>query len=363
MVMQTAFSRLQLDGQDFTATTWTDILAAGVHSAAELQLQLGVDRRCIEPVIKRYPVRINPYYLSLVQKPYDPIWIQAVPDPRELDDGLGSPDPCREQQQSPVPGLIHRYPDRAVLMAGNQCSVFCRHCMRKRAVGIRTAVAMEGFFEAVDYIGRHPRIREVIVSGGDPLLLTDSILADLLKRLRAIRHVEVLRIHSRVLCTLPQRITPALSAMLARFHPLYINTQFNHPREITPAATIACSRLSAAGIPLGCQTVLLKGVNDDPETMKQLVLQLLKIRVRPYYIHHPDPVAGTGHLRVPLKTGLRILRSLRGFVSGMAVPHYMIDLPGGGGKVPLLPEYIQQVDKDRLVVQSYEGKRYEYPLR
>ena len=200
------------------------------------------------------------------------------------------------------------------------------------------------------------------MSGGDPLLLPDLILAELLQRLRAIAHVEILRIHSRVLCTLPQRITPALAEMLARFHPLYVNTQFNHPREITVAAARACNLLARAGIPLGCQTVLLKGVNDDADTMKQLMQNLLQIRVRPYYIHHPDPVAGTHHLRVPVTTGLRILQALRGFTSGLAVPHYMIDLPGGGGKLPLLPEYIKAVTKDRIVVSNYEGKRFEYPL-
>ena len=360
--MQTAFDRSPTAELDVTNATWTDLLSLSVHTAAQLNRLFAVDVHRLAPVVERFPMRINPYYLSLIRKKDDPIWIQSVPDSSELNCLKESGDPCGEQEQSPVPGLIHRYPDRVVLMAGSQCSVYCRHCMRKRAVGRSPALPMDSIYRAVETIGRQPQIREVIISGGDPLLLPDSILADLLQRLRAIEHIEVLRIHSRVLCTLPQRITPALAQMLARFHPLFLNTQFNHPREITPAAADSCDRLNRAGIPLGCQTVLLRGVNDDPETMKHLMQRLLRIRVRPYYIHHPDPVAGTGHLRVPISTGLRIMQSLRGFTSGLAVPHYMIDLPGGGGKVPLLPEYVKEMGKDWLVVRNYEGRLYEYPL-
>ena len=298
---------MKTDRQDFTNTSWTDLLSASVHTAADLNRLFQLDIHRIEEVIKRFPVRINPYYLSLIRKKHDPVWIQAVPDENELHCERQSGDPCGENEQSPVPGLIHRYPDRVVLMAGSQCGVYCRHCMRKRAVGRAAAFSMDSVLRAVEYIVRKPHIREVIISGGDPLLLADSILADLLQRLRAVAHIEILRIHSRVLCTLPQRITPALAEMLARFHPLYVNTQFNHPQEITAAAANACKLLARAGIPLGCQTVLLKGVNDDPQTMKRLVQKLLQIRVRPYYIHHPDPVAGTRHLRVPLSAGLRIM--------------------------------------------------------
>ena len=360
--MQLALGHTQKDVKDFTNVSWKDLLAESIHTAANLSRMLRIDTRSIEPVIEQYPMRINPYYLSLIRSKNDPIWIQAVPDVKELDVSGESGDPCAENEQSPVPGLIHRYPDRVVLMAGNRCGVYCRHCMRKRTVGHGGANPMDSIFQAVDAIGRMPQIREVILSGGDPLLLADTVLADLLGRLRALAHVEILRIHSRVLCTLPQRITPVLAEILARFHPLYVNTQFNHPREITPAAANACDLLSRAGIPLGCQTVLLKGVNDHPETMRRLLLKLLQVRVRPYYIHHPDPVAGTRHLRVPVSAGLHILQSLRGFTSGLAVPHYMIDLPGGGGKIPLMPEYVKKIGKDRLVVRNYEGKLYEYPL-
>ena len=360
--MQTNLTRMRTDQADVATVPWTELLSSSIHSAADLARTLAVDTRRIEPVVKRYPMRINPYYLSLIEARHDPIWIQAVPDARELSFSPGCPDPCSEGEQSAVPGLIHRYPDRAVLMTGSQCGVYCRHCMRKRAVGRSAALTVDDLPGALAYIARRTTIREVILSGGDPLLHSDAILAEMLQRLRAIAHVEILRIHTRVLCTLPQRITPALADVLSRFHPLYLNTQFNHPREITPAAARACDLLTRSGIPLGCQTVLLKGVNDDPQTMKDLMRSLLRIRVKPYYIHHPDPVAGTGHLRVPVSTGLRIMQSLRGFTSGMAVPQYMIDLPGGGGKVPLLPEYVKKIGKDRMLVCSYEGKRYEYPL-
>ena len=360
--MPATFTDIGADQRPFTDAAWTDLLSASLQTAADLQRMLGVDARRIEPVIDRYPVRINPYYLSLMRKRHDPIWIQAVPEVEELRFGNDGSDPCGESAQSPLPGLIQRYPDRVLLMAGSQCGVYCRHCMRKRAVGHSAAVTIDDLFKAVEHIDGRRQIREVILSGGDPLLLSDPTLADLLQRLRAIAHVEIIRIHTRVLCTLPQRITPALAEILARFHPLYINTQFNHPREITAQAARACDLLARAGIPLGCQTVLLGGVNDDPDVMKRLMRKLLQIRVRPYYIHHPDPVAGTGHLRVPLSTGLQIMQSLRGFTSGMAVPHYMIDLPGGGGKVPLLPGYIQEIRSDRILMRNYEGKRFEYPL-
>ena len=342
--------------------SWEKILSQSITSPDALPASLDVQRRPLQDVTDRYPMRINPYYLSLIEDRHDPIWIQAVPDAKELSFSPDCPDPCSEGEQSPMPGLIHRYPDRVVLKTGSQCGVYCRHCMRKRAVGRSAALTVDDLPGALAYIARRTSIREVILSGGDPLLHSDASLAELLQRLRAIAHVEILRIHTRVLCTLPQRITPALADVLSRFHPLYLNTQFNHPREITPAAARACDLLTRSGIPLGCQTVLLKGVNDDPETMKDLLRSLLRIRVNPYYIHHPDPVAGTGHLRVPISTGLRIMQSLRGFTSGMAVPQYMIDLPGGGGKVPLLPEYVKKIEKNRMVVCSYDGKRYEYPL-
>ena len=312
---------------------------------------------------KRYPMKITPYYLSLVKKPGDPLWRQAVPDVAELKASRLTGDPLGEERQSPVPGLIHRYPDRVIFLVSNRCAMHCRHCMRRRKIGSPLQEYGDIHRGAIDYIRRHRKIREVILSGGDPFMLPDPVIADLLERLQAISHISLLRIHTRIPCTLPQRITPQLADMLKRFHPLFINIQFNHPDEITPASSRACALLADAGIQLGCQSVLLKGINDDPATMLRLVHTLLSIRVRPYYLHHPDPVAGTEHFRVPLKTGLEIMKALRGNVSGIGVPQYMIDLPDGGGKIPLLPQYIKEENEDRLIVMNFEGKRFEYPLR
>ena len=238
----------------------------------------------------------------------------------------------------------------------------CRHCMRRRTVGRRKEDPRIVRTAALDYINRQRHIREVILSGGDPFMLSDRVLENLLQKLKSIDHIELIRIHTRVPCTWPQRVTPRLVSILKRFHPLFINIQFNHPDEITPASAAACSQLADAGIPLGSQSVLLKGVNDDAHTLRHLLRALLSIRVRPYYLHHPDPVAGINHFRVPLRKGLAIMRALRGPVSGIAIPQYMLDLPGGGGKVPLLPQYIEEELENCLVVKNFEGKLYEYPL-
>lgn len=309
-----------------------------------------------------YPMQIPPYYLSLIKSPGDPLWRQAVPDTAEGETTQLVADPLCETEQSPVPGLIHRYPDRAVFLASNRCALHCRHCMRRRDLG--EGIQGHSAFQArvLDYIARQRNLREVILSGGDPLMLSDGVLLDLLAALKKIPHIETLRIHTRVPCTWPQRIRPELADRLKGYGPLFINIQFNHPAEITPAAAAACALLADAGIPLGCQSVLLKGVNDDPDTMLQLMRALLSIRVRPYYLHHPDPVAGTAHFRVPLRRGLDLLAHLRGRISGLGVPQYMLDLPGGGGKIPLLPQYIQEETADRLIIKNFEGKLYEYPL-
>ncbi len=260
-----------------------------------------------------------------------------MPDIREIQEDPFSEDPQQETGHSPVPHLVHRYPDRALFIVSNRCALHCRHCFRKRMVGQPGIVTPETRDQGLDYIRSTPALREVILSGGDPLLLEDRQLDELLRSLRAIRHVEIIRIHSRVPCTLPQRITPALAALLKRYHPLYLNTQFNHPDEITPQATAACALLTDAGIPLGCQTVLLKGVNDSVETMQNLLRALLKIRVKPYYLHHADPVKGTAHLRTTVDCGLAIMQTLKSRISGLAIPRYVIDLPGGGGKIPVPP--------------------------
>jgi len=338
---------------------WRRSLAESISTPEELTAHLGITRSPLGPVVQRYPLRITPYYLGLIEEPGDPIWRQCVPDPRELDDDQ-LPDPLDEERLSPVPGLIHRYPDRAVWLVSNECAVYCRFCMRKRRVGCLTAdgglVSIE---EPLRYIAATPAIRDVILSGGDPLLLDDEILETILARLVAIPHIEMIRIGTRIPVTLPERITTRLCRMLKRYHPLYINTHFNHPHEITPQATMACARLANAGIPLGNQTVLLNGVNDDPGVMIHLMRRLLAIRVRPYYIHQMDLVQGTRHFRTPVETGLAVMGALRGHTSGMATPYYVIDAPGGKGKIPLLPDCVKRAG-NTWVLRNYRGEIVEY---
>jgi lysine 2,3-aminomutase len=320
---------------------WRTILAGSIRSVTALAHRFPLDTALLERVERRFPMCINPYYLSLIRQPQDPIWRQAVPDIRELDDDGFSPDPQRETANSPVPNLVHRYRDRVLMIVSDRCALYCRHCFRKRRVGRRNTVTPESLDRGIRYIELHREVKEVILSGGDPLLLENTELAVLLERLRAIASVAVLRIHSRVPCSLPQRVTEALAALLREYHPLYLNTQFNHPDEITPEAAAACIRLADAGIPLGCQSVLLKGVNDRPEIMVRLMRTLLSVRVKPYYLHHADPVCGTAHLRTSVACGLSIMRELQNRLPGMAVPRYMIDLPSGGGKIPMHPQYVE----------------------
>jgi lysine 2,3-aminomutase len=340
--------------------TWQRLLQASVTRPGELTRRFGVDPRPLEAVAERYPMRVNPYYLSLIQSVGDPIWRQAVPAEAELHDHVCPADPLEEENQSPVPNLIHRYPDRALFLVYSECAMYCRFCTRKRKVGGENMVInRETLEEGLRYIRSHPEIRDVILSGGDPLLLADERLEWILKELRAIQSVEIIRIGTRVPVVLPQRITPALVRMLRRFHPLYINTHFNHPAEITDLSARACGRLVDVGIPMGNQSVLLRGVNDDPGTMKRLMQKLLAIRVKPYYIYQADMVQGTDHFRTTVEEGLSIIRALRGHTSGMAVPAYVIDAPGGGGKIPLLPDYLQELG-DEVVLKNYQGETYRY---
>ena len=342
---------------------WQDLLGESLTTADELRRRFPVAMESVMPVIRRYPMRINPYFLSLIREPGDPLWRQAVPDPAELADPPPEADPLAEEAQSPVPNLIHRYPDRVVFLVSNQCALFCRHCMRKRKIGRPFTVTRETVASGIDYIRKTPAVRDVILSGGDPLLLSDDRLArDILAPLRAIPHVEILRIHTRVPCSLPQRVTGTLARRLSAFSPLYVNIQFNHPDEITAASARACALLADAGIPLGCQTVLLKGVNDDPGTMTRLMRKLLTVRVKPYYIHHGDLVKGTGHFRTSLQKGLDLMAALRGHTSGMCVPHYMIDLPGGGGKIPLLPEYVVEKRNTEWYIETFDKNIVVYPV-
>ncbi|NOY68426.1 MAG: KamA family radical SAM protein [Deltaproteobacteria bacterium] len=342
---------------------WRRILSASLVSPQDIADRLGIGSSMIEPVTARYPARINPYYLSLIESKGDSLWRQAVPDPAELKDRVfKESDPLSEAGQSPVAGLIHRYPDRVLFMVSDKCAMYCRYCMRKRIVGGGKGAGDVDIGKGLDYISRTPRVREVILSGGDPLMADDAGLDKLLSRISRIEHVEVIRIHTRMPCTLPFRITSDLVRILGAHAPLYVNIQFNHPDELTDEAKKACAMLADAGIPLGCQTVLLAGVNDDIKTMTALMTGLLAARIRPYYIHHPDPVQGTAHFTVPLKKGLEIMDALRGNISGMGVPNYMIDLPGGGGKVPLLPQYVLERTEEKLVVRNFENQIFEYQI-
>lgn len=339
-------------------SSWRRLLADSIVTPEVLAKTLPVSVDELRRVTDRYPLRITPYFLSLVHEKNDPLWRQCVPDIRELEthEAFG-PDSLGEESQSPVPGLIHRHSDRVLFLVSNRCAMYCRHCMRKRRAGEAGVNPEPG----LAYIRSHAGVREVILSGGDPLMLEDDRLEYLLNRLHGMPHIKTIRIHTRMPGVLPQRVTERLAALLRRFSPLYVNIQFNHPLEITPEAEEACGLLADAGIPLGSQTVLLKGVNDDPAVMLGLMRRLLEIRVRPYYLHHGDPIAGTRHFRTSIKTGLQIMDHLRGRLSGMGVPYYMIDLPGGGGKIPLLPEYIENRKNGVLTVRNVEGKTYPYP--
>ena len=340
---------------------WQKSFDKSLTHLEELAHLFHIDIEPLKPVVERYPMRITHYYLSLIKKEADPIWLQCVPDPRELKDDNLPNDPLNEDGLSPVPGLIHRYPDRAVLLVSSACPTLCRFCMRKSRIGCRRTLNSVNSIDAgLEYIERNSAIRDVILSGGDPLLLSDEYLDDILSRLRKIPHLEMIRINTRTPVTLPDRITLRLCRMLKRHHPLYLNTHFNHPLEITPQSAEACATLADAGIPLGNQTVLLRGVNDDPEVMKKLMQKLLTIRVRPYYIHQMDLVNGTSHFRTPIGQGLKIMAGLRGHTSGMAIPYYVIDLPGGKGKVPILPDDVKRKG-ETLFLRNYLDEVVEYP--
>ena len=308
---------------------------------------------------------ITPYFFNLID-PSDencPIRLQVIP---KLAETTTAPwelsDPCGEDSHSPVPGLVHRYPDRVLFLVTDRCAAYCRYCTRSRLVSNATGYDFHPEFDKqIAYIAAHPEIRDVLLSGGDPLLLSDEKLENLLSRLRAIPHVEFLRIGSRIPTFLPQRITPELCAMLKQFHPLFLSIHSNHPRELTTEVRAALGRLADAGIPLGNQTVLLKHVNDDADVMKAHLQKLLMCRVKPYYIYQCDLIAGSAHLRTSVRKGIEIMEKLRGHTTGYAVPQYVIDAPGGGGKVPVNPEYVLSHNADRVVIRNFEGKIFEYP--
>ncbi len=344
-------------------TTWQDQLKNSLSSPEELSQNLDCNPAEIAAVGSRYPLRIPPYYLGLIKQVGEPLFNQAIPDIRELDDPQGMVDPLAEESLSPVPNLVHRYPDRALFLVSSQCAMYCRFCTRKRKVGKKSMqVSPKTIAAGLDYLRNTPKIREVLISGGDPFLLSDQSLEGILQQLQAIQHIKVIRIGTRTPCTLPMRITPELVNMLKKYHPLYINTHFNHPAEITQEAEQACTLLADAGIPLGCQTVLLKGVNDSEAVIQELLYRLLEIRVRPYYLMQADLTEGTAHFRTNIKTGLRIMRGLIGRISGMALPTYILDAPGGKGKIPLTPDYILSHQEDKLDFVNYEGIPCSYPF-
>ncbi len=340
---------------------WQEMLRQSVDSAKDLVERFGFDKEKAERLNTLFHIRINPYYLSLIRHPGDPIWLQCIPDAQELeDDGLPE-DPLAEDSHSPVPSIVHRYPDRVLFLTTSQCSMYCRFCTRKRKVGDSRKINMKYIQDGIDYISRNPQIRDVILSGGDPLMLTDFLLERVLQGLREIPHVEVIRLGTKMPCVLPQRITPKLCRIIKKYHPIYVNTHFNHPWECTPEAKRACEMLADAGCPVGNQAVLMKGVNDSPEVMLELVRKLLRMRVRPYYLYQADITKGPDHFRTPVSRGLEIMDKLRGHTSGLAIPSYVIDAPGGGGKIPLLPQYVLGRAGKNIILRNYKYEIFTYP--
>jgi len=311
-----------------------------------------------------FRIGITPYYASLMDPQHAscPIRMQAIPHPAEADireEELR--DPLGEDTHNPAPSVVHKYPDRVLFLVVDRCGIYCRHCNRRRLVGGDEPPTTADLEAGLDYIARTPRIRDVLLSGGDPLLLSTRRLDYLLGRLRAIKHVETIRIGTRLPVVCPMRIDAELTSALKKHHPLFINTHFNHIKELTPEARAGCERLVDAGIPVGNQTVLLRGINSSVPSLRALMRGLLRSRVKPYYLFQGDTVIGTDHLRTPVETAMELYQGLRGWMNGMAVPMLVLDAPGGGGKVPIVPTYIEHLDDTRVVVKTYRGVRIEYP--
>ncbi len=336
-----------------------------IRDIATFEQILGIEfepseRRDLEATAEQFPLSVTPYYMSLIDREnfrQDPIYKQAFPISQELQvEPHDMADPLHEDKDSPVSGITHRYPDRVLFHVANVCSMYCRHCTRKRKVGDIDHIPNQETLElGLNYIRETERVRDVLLSGGDPLMLADQQLDWLLTELRAIPHVEVIRIGSRMPVVLPYRITPALTEMLSRHHPLWLNTHFNHPVEFSPASREALRRLADAGIPLGNQSVLLADVNDCPRIMTSLVHKLVASRVRPYYLYQCDLSEGLSHFRTPVGKGIEIIENLIGHTSGFAVPTYVIDAPGGGGKIPVMPNYLLSWSANKVVLRNYEG--------
>lgn len=358
--------------QHLPADTWRDWtwqLKNRITTTKQLEqlMELTPDERAgCEHANQKLALAITPYFFNLIDRrdPDCPIRKQVIPraaeqvfSDGEMLDSLG------EDEHSPVSGLVHRYPDRVLFLVTDRCAAYCRYCTRSRLVSNAQDYNFHPEYEeGLRYIAAHPEIRDVLLSGGDPLLLSDAKLEHLLARLRAIPHVEFIRIGSRIPVFLPQRITPELCAILRRHGPVWMSIHVNHPRECTADLRAACERLAFAGVPLGNQSVLLRGINDDVDVMKALVHRLLRMRVRPYYLYQMDLITGGAHFKASVRKGIEIIQALRGHTTGYAVPQFVIDAPGGGGKVPLNPDYVESVDDDAIVLRNYEGRLYRYPL-
>lgn len=319
----------------------------------------------LHAVIAKYPMAITPYYASLIRRIdfSDPVFRMSVPNPQEMcDPPCLSEDPLEEHEDMPVPGLIHRYRDRALVIATTTCSMYCRHCTRKRIAGTReSSISPRRLAQVVEYLRATPEISDVIISGGDPLTMSDAMIESVLSAIRSVPSVQIIRIGTRVPVVLPMRITDELVQMLRKYHPLWINTHFNHPNELTPESAAACAKLADAGIPLGNQSVLLRGVNDQPQIIEQLCRGLVRIRVRPYYLYQCDLVRGVEHFRTSVRAGIEIMEYLRGRISGLAIPTFVVDAPHGGGKIPVLPNYVVSMSPTHTVLRNYEGLLVNYP--
>lgn len=346
-------------------TNWKWHIRHTIKTVDDFERVLGVTfperkKKTFEQTVRKFPLSVSPYYLSLIDVDdyeNDPIFLQSFPSPEELKiDKYDMIDPLHEDKDSPVPGLTHRYPDRVLFHISNTCAMYCRHCTRKRKVGdIDSIPSGHDVEQGLEYIRNTPQVHDVLLSGGDPLMLSDQKLDYILTKLGEIEHVEVVRIGTRMPVVLPYRITDALVNMLKKHHPLWINTHFNHPRELTTSSRRALQRLADAGIPLGNQSVLLAGVNDCQRLIKTLNQKLIKNRVRPYYLYQCDLSEGLTHFRTPIGKGIEIIESLRGHTSGFSVPTYVVDAPGGGGKIPIMPNYIVSWGANKVVLRNYEG--------
>ena len=351
---------LWADVPDAQWNDWRWQLSHRLNSLEELSQIINLTPEEVEGCRSHhFRVDITPYFASLIDPddPNCPIRRQVIPTSKELVafDGMFA-DSLNEDAHSPVPGLVHRYPDRVLMLVTTQCASYCRYCTRSRMVGDPHAqFSRHDYDRQIDYIARTPQIRDVLLSGGDPLILPPKVLEDILRRLRAIEHVEIIRIGSRVPVFMPQRITPELVDMLRQFHPLWMNLHFNHAKELTPEVAEAVARLADAGIPLGAQTVLLAGVNDSVDVMKELMHKLVRNRVRPYYLYQCDLVEGAGHFRTTVSKGIEIIEGLRGHTSGYAIPTYVVDAPGGGGKIPVMPQYLISQAPGKVVLRNFEG--------